>query len=128
MKSPAKIVKAKPSEVTAFLSLRSQTYEPGMVIVDIQELNLFNIICRWSLPFWIQPQVGWKVWVEPTWGESERWILSGIENLSTITDTDMLIIDLPAGDALIKVGNNKIKWDNITGSLKLNDTSLEVKI
>jgi len=121
MKSPAKIVKAKPSEVTQYLSTRNQIYEKGMVIVDIQELNLFNVICRWTLPFWIQPQAGWKVWVEPTWGESERWVLSGIENLPTLTDTDMLIIDLPAGDALIKVGNNKIKFDNTAQSIKIND-------
>lgn len=126
--SPAIVVKSKPSEVSAFLSSRGQIYKNGMIIVDIPEKKLTNIVCRYGLSIpWIQLQVGWKVWVMPTFMHDRRWIVFGIEETGLITDNDVLLFDLPPGNMKITIGNNTIETDGLT-STKINGPNHEVLV
>lgn len=126
LESPAIVKKAKPSEVTAALALKGQTYEKGMIIIDIPEKKLTDIICRYALSVpWIQLQPGWKIWAKPTFQGQRRWIVTGIEETGNITDNDVLLFDLPAGNMKIKIGTNTIETDGST-SVKINGTNHEV--
>lgn len=123
----AKVVYGKPSDVTSYLVTRNQeNIDNKMVIVDIEEDGILGIPVFNGLQINQQVQPGWIVWV---YTDGNRYVMCGIyDNGITMTDTDMLKIDMPAGDALIKAGNNQIKWDNTAQSVKTNDTSLEVKV
>lgn len=118
----AKVVHGKPSEVDTFLATRGQenTSNKKCVIIDIEEEGLFDmpaLNCIWPK---VQLQPGWIVCAnKPDIGN--RWIITGVyDDGVTMTDTDMMKIDLPAGDGKIKIGNNYINALDATQKITIN--------
>lgn len=64
--------------VKAKTALMGGIYDEGAIFVDIPEIQLFGIYCRYgmSLPF-VRVKSGDKLWVEPTVDGFERWIYTG---------------------------------------------------
>lgn len=56
----------------------------GLIFCSIPEIGMegVNLVpCRYALSIpYIRIQEGWKLWVEPTIGETDRWIYTGIRD------------------------------------------------
>jgi hypothetical protein len=118
-----------PSAVTSRCSANGQTAHDGAIFCEIPELGYLgqNLqYCRYglSLPY-LRPQVGWKLWVEPTIGDTERWKFTGFADCSGDDDADPTTIDqfllpLAAGKLKILLGTDV--------SLEIDGTAKTAKI
>ena len=85
----AKIV--DPAAVSAALANANETAHDGAIFVEIPELGITTpyIYCRYglSIPYY-KVQIGEKLWVEPTIGESERWVYTGLADVGGATLPD----------------------------------------
>lgn len=84
----ANVVTSDPTMVKNECLSRGQLYDNGSIFCSCPELNMEGtnlIYCRYALSIpYVQVQVGWNVWIEPTIGETERWIYVGIADAAGI--------------------------------------------
>jgi hypothetical protein len=118
-----------PTAVEARCSALGQTAHDGAIFCEIPELGYLgqNLqYCRYGLSIpYLRPQVGWKLWVEPTIGETERWKFTGFADCSGDDDadpatTDQFLLPLAAGKFKIKLGTDVF--------IELNGTAKTAKL
>ena len=121
-----------PSDVTSKLSEYNEEYVNGGIFVECPELGFVGqdlIYCRYglSIPFY-QVKVGDKLWIEPTIGDTERWIYSGFVDCgrssvdpTAETDTQAIFENLD-GYFEIRVGSNyKVTLDTSGQTITITD-------
>jgi len=122
MKMYAKAKIVSRAAVTARLATLGDTYVNGMIFVEIPELGFEGknlILCRYGLSVpWVKIKADQPIWVEPTIGDSERFIYSGLaEPMIDGHDNDNSITLLDTVDRVIRIeesGNIFVKnEDNI---------------
>ena len=145
-----------PSDVTSKLSdYNTSSYINGSIFVECPELGYTGqnlIYCRYglSIPFY-QVKVGDKLWIEPTIGDTERWIYSGFVDCgrssvdpTAETDTQAIFenengfyeirvgsnykvtLDTGAQTITITDGTNTVLVDEGNSKVQINGTNLEV--
>ena len=153
MKRIAEVAITTPSEVIAFLGKASQ-YRKGMILVIVPEIGYFKpnyIVCRYalSIPYY-KAKKGDRVWIEPTMGETDRWIYTGFVDCGdedidpTVPDTVGLFpfedgkvtfsigelgeisIDSISKEILIKMDESIIKVES--NKVSINGTNLVVEV
>lgn len=140
----ATVKTGNPDDVKNECLGKGWTYDKGAIFVYIPELGFEGtnyVYCRYGLSVpYLRVKDGWKVWVEPTIGEYDRWIYTGIADTSQDssidpTTDDMGLIILPEGTYHIKIGDNEIKMsadgvnivDGVNGnSVELTSTGIKV--
>jgi hypothetical protein len=96
----AKIV--DPSAVASRATSEGFTAHKGAIFVSIPEMGFEEpnlIYCRYGLSIpYLKIQKDWRVWVEPTIGEDQRFCFTGIVDCGSITpaDADQAIIQFAA--------------------------------
>ncbi len=84
----AKVMISDPTAVKNKCLSTGQLYDNGAIFVSCPEIGMEGtnlIYCRYclSIPY-VQVQVGWYVWIEPTIDDTERWIYVGIADAGGI--------------------------------------------
>ena len=121
-----------PTDVESKLQEYSNEYVSGGVFVEVPELGFVgqNIIyCRYglSIPYY-RVKVGDKLWVEPTVGDTERWIYTGFvdcgrSSVDPTAETDtQAIFENEDGFYEIRVGSNyKVTLDTGSQTITIED-------
>lgn len=145
-----------PVAVKAKLSSLGDVYENGAVFCSCPEKDMTGvnlIYCRYglSIPYY-KVKDGDKLWIQPTIGETERWVYDGFvdcgrdsvdpsdgthqaifENESgifkIIVATDYIIeIDSASQTTTIEDGTNTFLIDKGNSKVQINGTNLEVLV
>jgi hypothetical protein len=111
--------------------------DKGAIWINIPEIGFVGnmmIYCRYGLSIpYIRVQVDDKLWVEPTVGDTERWIYTGFADCGNSDAepgaTSQLIIPLGTGQFTIKIGTDmEISGDTATTSLKISSGTTGSKV
>ncbi len=129
-----------PTDVTTRVEKYGDVYSNGGIYVSCPELGFEGdnlIYCRYALstPYY-KVKDGDRVWIEPTIGQTERWIYSGFvdcgrESVDPTAETDTQgIIENEDGFFIFKMGDDfEIKIDTTTKILDVvidSGTSLNI--
>ncbi len=122
-----------PSEVTTKLGSIGDTYAPGSIWCECPEQGYEGanlLFCRYglSIPFY-QVKAGDRLWIEPTIGDTERWIYSGFVDCgrSSVDPTPtgtQAIFENEDGTFTISLGANmQLKLDSSGKSIDIIGSS-----
>jgi len=116
-----------PTAVESKLSSMSTQYQSGGIFCSCPEIGMDGvdlIYCRYglSVPYY-KVKNGDKLWIEPTIGQTERWIYTGFVDCGrdaiSPTDDDEIIILNDAGKMTLTIGGIDVEIDGTANTIKI---------